>query len=180
MISFKKQHEDISIEISSSYEIDCDIYEISFPKPIYCATLKFSDVEKLERQWMGVNKALSISISEKFANDFQKWNFYIIYFCDFEIKKELKYKVENDKSYSRKITINNSHIKGRSVCDIFEEEVIFTDIGLKIETIKKSQELKQSYSSDIISLIPTDSIKNEELKELYQAISEKLETSSEA
>ncbi|CAM3002308.1 ABC-three component system middle component 1 [Vibrio rarus] len=180
MTSFKAKFADIAQEISESYGIECEIYDIPFPHSIYCGVVKFNDPDKLGKLWEKVNTSLSISISDNFENDFQKWNFYIIYLCNFDIPKKVKYQIENNKFYSRKITLSKKQIGSRTISEIFSEDVIFTDIGLKVGSINKSMKHTAKYNSDLLDMVPQTSLSKDGLMDLYEAIGSKMEKSNEA
>ncbi|TWD37955.1 hypothetical protein FB440_10891 [Vibrio crassostreae] len=180
MISFEERCLEITSEIESNYEIGAKLYEVNFPEAIYCGVLIFPSSEHLNRFWRKVNSSISISLSEKFKNDFQKWNFYLIYSCEFDIDRKTKYMIENDKSFSRKITINNSELDSREIKNVIEEDILFTDIGFRIDEIETKYDNDEPYKSELFDLIPSGNLNTEDLKKVFNKVCEMLEKKNEA
>jgi len=175
MISFNKSFLEISKEIEESYDVKATIYEVKFPEIIYTVVIKFNSHQELTKLWNKVNISIALPLGEKFTNEFQKWNLYFIYICDFNVAKKTKYKIENDKAFSRKIVISHTNNECDSIEKILTENVLCIDIENKIKSIKKKVIPKLESDHEFLKLIPSTPVKVEFLNEVYSKIYSHLE-----
>lgn len=71
--------------------------------------LIFSENEKkLEEKWDEIADFIAVDFQSRQTDEFQVWNIYVFYITESPIKKELKYKIENDTFSSRKIIIDDT------------------------------------------------------------------------
>lgn len=65
-----------------------------------------SNSEYIKENWLKIGSSISASYQSQLSSkndEFERWNFYIIYISRDEVEKGLKNKIENDKFSSRKI-----------------------------------------------------------------------------
>lgn len=59
--------------------------------------------------WKRINSVLSEYLAEYLDSSFKKWNVYILFTTTDTVSKELKYDIENNKFFARKIVADNYH-----------------------------------------------------------------------
>lgn len=97
------------------------VYEkITFGGNIHNFFLKFPNEDKLDKDWRKISNAIAVYFQSKQADEFGKWNTYIFYLFDRPVKKDLKYRIENDTFSSRKILIERE----MSYADIITEHIV--------------------------------------------------------
>lgn len=68
----------------------------------------FVDEKELENKWEELRNDIAFHFQSNIDIDIELWNIYIIFFLEKKIvKKELKYKIENDHYCARKIVLDN-------------------------------------------------------------------------
>jgi hypothetical protein len=130
----------------------------------------------LESNWKKINSALSELINEYLDSSFKKWNVYIIYVVTDLVSKELKYKIENNTFFARKIVENNYSLEltDENIEKLISEHIMFND--LQINLILQEQEEYSSESEIYQKLKDIDTINqtliDDMLKSLERAESE--------
>jgi hypothetical protein len=86
--------------------------------------------------------------------DVERWNLYIFYFVNGNVKQDLKYKIEQDKFSTRKIVIDkiedepdDEKISELINCELFAN--VFTEPNLSSEENDKLEDLEQNYQGII-------------------------------
>ncbi|MFT5727716.1 MAG: hypothetical protein ACI8PB_001857 [Desulforhopalus sp.] len=57
----------------------------------------------LEDKWREVSDCISHDYLTTLISDFEYWNSYLVFICSVDVPKALKYEIENDKLYMRKL-----------------------------------------------------------------------------
>lgn len=67
----------------------------------------FENEEVLEKLWSRINNFVGAEYQSKLENEFSSWNIYLVFFISKKISNSLKYTVENDAFFMRKIIFDN-------------------------------------------------------------------------
>ncbi|BAF71690.1 ABC-three component system middle component 1 [Sulfurovum sp. NBC37-1] len=108
--------------------------------------IKEKSSNKLKENWQKTCSVLSESIEDELLIDnFIRWNVYILYTLEEEVSNELKYKIENNTFFARKIIEDRYKLDltDENIQKLIEKHITFNDIRL----IKTSQ-VNDKYSSD--------------------------------
>jgi hypothetical protein len=129
-------------EFKATYELD-DMQVIE-TNNIICIFVKTNNCN-LENNWKKINSILSELINEYLDSSFKKWNVYIIYVVTDLVSKELKYKIENNTFFARKIVEDNysSELTDEEIKKIISEHIIFNDLQINL-----TQPAQEEYSSE--------------------------------
>ncbi|OEU70589.1 MAG: hypothetical protein BA863_18460 [Desulfovibrio sp. S3730MH75] len=57
----------------------------------------------LKQKWREISDCISHDYLTGAVSDFEYWNSYLVFICNVEVPKALKYEIENDKLYMRKL-----------------------------------------------------------------------------
>lgn len=115
MNSFKKQfncilkYEAISFELGKAHAFFIEI-EDSFSNS----------------SWKEMRNFIAIEFQNTLLDEFERWNIYLFYIVKSSIRKDLKYKIENDTFSSRKIVIEEKY----DHTEIIEEHILNCDITI--------------------------------------------------
>lgn len=69
--------------------------------------VEFNDQIAMEQNWSRINNAIAADFQSTLNSDFSAWNIYLVIWCKQKASKSIKYKVENDKAFIRKLVIDN-------------------------------------------------------------------------
>jgi len=62
-----------------------------------------NDIEKLNTNWDEVSNIICADYQTTLKSEFDRWNIYLVFFCEEIIDRKIKYQIENDKHFMRKI-----------------------------------------------------------------------------
>jgi hypothetical protein len=69
-------------------------------------SIQIESETQLEKIWEPITNRIAIDFQAEFDDEYESWNVYVIFVADFEVSRDLKYKIENDKYSSRKIVMD--------------------------------------------------------------------------
>lgn len=126
------------------------IGEIIFGGKVLITFVEFNDNDSLEKNWSEFNSYISTEVLSFKDDEFAKWNFYVFYLSKGNIKRELKYEIENNKFSSRKIVYEkcteniddntiriliNEHITSDNIVeDIDNDQIVGLDRDILIDS----------------------------------------------
>lgn len=124
----------------------------------------------LESNWKRINSALSELINEYLDSSFKKWNVYIIYIVTDLVSKELKYKIENNTFFARKIVEDNysSDFTDENIEKLISEHIMFND--LQINSTQTAQEEYSSESEIYQKFKDVDTINQTQIDEMLKSL----------
>ncbi|MDE1347637.1 ABC-three component system middle component 1 [Vibrio aestuarianus] len=178
-ISYDVVRTDHAEEMKAAYEVDdIKIIKTNFVSDFYVVFCRFSKEGELKSLWDKLNSVISAELSCDFKNDFERWNLYFFYLCERKVKDSVKYQIENDKYFSRKILIDDSKLKltSESIEYLISKNIINDDLILT--SAKKDDKTSYTSSSIVYNLIDLEKIidKNDSEK-LFDEVSESLRKS---
>jgi hypothetical protein len=143
-------HSDFILDTSNEY---IDLIKASFPQvkfTLYKALVS-NDVflsglscwveneEVLESLWSRINSLVASEYQTKLDDDFSSWNIYLAFFTDKKISNALKYTIENDTFFVRKIVFDNQlvELKEEKIAGYFNDHILGKDILVDSVSMKK-------------------------------------------
>ncbi|CAK1777235.1 conserved hypothetical protein [Vibrio crassostreae] len=178
-VSYDVVRTDHAEEIKAAYEVDdIKIIKTNFVSDFYVVFCRFSKEAELKSLWDKLNSVISAELSCDFKNDFERWNLYFFYLCERKVKDSIKYQIENDKYFSRKILIDDSKLKltSESIEHLISKNIINDDLILRDS--KKDDKLSYSSNSIVYNLIDLEKINDKKDSEkLFDEVSELLRKS---
>ncbi|MCG3692499.1 ABC-three component system middle component 1 [Aliarcobacter butzleri] len=136
--------------------------------------MKLNEIDKLMENngklFDNLTSTLSMLLEEYLQDDFKRWNVYFIYITAEPVTKEIKYKVENDTFFARKIVEDNYlfQLSDENIKNIISEHIDFTD--LKINVTQPIQEIYESNSEVYLKLKDKDSINEKQIDEILKSL----------
>jgi hypothetical protein len=103
-----KQNDDehLGLKFAELYP-DFDLYKFEVdlrdgvPLCAFCCRVPTN--KELGDKWKAINSSVSAYSLDNKKSEFERWNSYLVFICDEEVPKTLKYEIENDKFAMRKI-----------------------------------------------------------------------------
>lgn len=97
----------ILTELSASYDgVDFQLYRSNdVTQFITCFVAAFRTAVECIQQWENINSAIAVISQRILRGDAAPWNLYLLISTPESLSKDVKYKIENDRYGSRKITI---------------------------------------------------------------------------
>ncbi|GEA21724.1 ABC-three component system middle component 1 [Vibrio harveyi] len=97
----------------------------------FCVFVKES--KELSKHWKSISDEINYDYLHNYKpSEFERWNNYLVYVCGEDIETSLKYEIENDKFYMRKIAISASEIQCNTVQDyvigILNKKLLLTSV----------------------------------------------------
>ena len=93
------------------------------------------NVTILNTIWKPINSELSEYLAEYLDSSFKKWNVYILFIVIDTVSKELKYEIENNKFFARKIVVDNYHeqLTDQSIEKLISKYITINDLNIENE-----------------------------------------------
>ena len=165
-------------ELKTTYGLD-DIQIIDV-KNIICVLVKTNN-SNLRDNWRTINNEFSELLDEYLDSFYKKWNVYILYFTTDKVSKELKYKIENNTFFARKIFEHSNffdrktfecrytvQLSDENIQNRISEYIDFTD--LKIQATQPTQKKYESTSEIYLNLKDVDTASEEQIDELLKSL----------
>ncbi len=107
---------------------------------VFIIKVNTSETE-FENKWKSITKEIAFGYQTKIETEFLKWNMYIIFVCEENISKDLKYKIENNKFSCRKILEDNfsGNLNSEDVRKALIEKHI-TNTDLILDSVREYKE----------------------------------------
>lgn len=125
-----------------------------------------SNAENIEKNWRKISSSISVYYQSelvKAENEFEKWNFYILFVTEDGVSKELKNLIETNKFSSRKIVEDYylDSISETSANNLITKHIVNDDL---VSLLSDNNKVKNSYNPKNIVLwdkIPLENIKGD-------------------
>lgn len=154
-------------EIKNTYQLDdLQVMDTNNIIPILVKTSS----SNLQNNWKTISSVLSELLDEYLDNSFKKWNVYILYLITDEVSKELKYKIENNTFFARKI-VEDSYIlelSDENIKKLISEHIDFADF--KISTTQPTQSAYESTSEIYLKLKDMETISETQINEMLKSL----------
>lgn len=155
-LSFIPTHEGMS---NSSY-VTC--FNDASRLTAFCCTV--SGDLLLKETWREVSDCISHDYLTTAVSDFEYWNSYLVFFCSVEVPKALKYEIENDKLYMRKLVEKkpaswDNATPDKEIIEILNRRLLLSHIdlsGFKNEDTPASPLLSKWGQSVVDEKVPSD------------------------
>lgn len=124
----------------------------------------------LDSIWKRINSVLSEYLAEYLDSSFKKWNVYILFIVIDTVSKELKYEIENNKFFARKIVEDSYH---GQLTDENIEKLISKYITINDLSIGKEELIAEEYSSIseiFLQLKNKDAVNNIQIDEILKLL----------
>jgi len=131
-------------ELMSNYNLN-NLKVVEYESNSIIIFLDFQTIENLAENWKNINNVLSEDIDEFINTLIMRWNVYCIYTTIEDLNKELKYKIQNNTFFARKIVEDNYTL------DLSEENIkklISSHISFDDLDIKGTRPKNEEYTSD--------------------------------
>lgn len=124
----------------------------------------------LQNNWKKINSVFSELLDEYLDESFKKWNVYILYLSTDKVSKELKYKIENNTFFARKIVEDTytAQLKDEDIEELISKHIDFHD--LKITSIRPVQKAYESNSEIYSKLKGVDTASEKQISELLKSL----------
>lgn len=129
------------------------------------------EITYLKDNWDDFSVFLATSFQSNLESEFSVWNMYIFYIVNFEVSKELKYKIENDTFSSRKIVID----KPMSFDQIINDHILNNlNLGSKDGSTRESSRsfTKIKMYADLISRYEINKIKDRYARDAFRELTQ--------
>lgn len=101
-------------------------------------------LENHAKAFDSLTSSVAMSMEEYLQDDFKRWNVYIMYLTNVNIEKNVKYKIENDTFFARKIVVDDYH---KQLTDENIEKLILKYITINDLNIENEQSIAEEYES---------------------------------
>jgi hypothetical protein len=94
----------------------------------------FPDENSLKDNWEKIANSIAACIQGQIDNVFIKWNLYLLLLCKTNVSKEIKYGIENDTFWCRKIVVENfskEDLSDKVKNKLISSKITMEDIGVK-------------------------------------------------
>lgn len=98
----KKEFLEVGFQLYKATVLDDD-QEDAFFSAFVCLV---KDENKLDKIWSGISNLIGVDYQSKLNNEFSRWNIYLFFLTEELIGNEVKYKIENDKFFVRKLVLD--------------------------------------------------------------------------
>jgi hypothetical protein len=165
---FVNKIENSSVEkLKTTYKLD-DLQIIDVNN-IISVLVKTNSIN-LQDNWKKINNVFSELLDEHLDSSFKKWNVYILYLIIDKVSKELKYKIENNTFFARKV-VEDSYmfeLSDENIKNLISEHIDFAD--LKINMIQPTQSAYESSSEIYFKLKNIDIISETQIDEMLKLL----------
>ncbi|WP_430412338.1 ABC-three component system middle component 1 [Kordia sp.] len=126
----------------------------------------------LEENWIKIADTIAVDFQARLLDEFSAWNIYLFYVIDIPIRKELKYKIENDTFSSRKIIVDNTIDEDSMITEhiINNITVISDEDEIKSNEIEPNTVIESLLKDKILKRVNTTKAASETYKELLTII----------
>lgn len=171
----EQQLPDLEKLIREAFPIEyLKVGQTEFGGTIQIVVVQFSNLESLDQCWKEFNNVLAAEYATTIKDEFTKWNFYIFYLETAEIKKPLKYTIENNKFCSRKIVVDrfSGQVTKEIIESIISEHITNNNIDFSVKAAKTENFEKDDVLAKIISNYTIRKTRKEKEEDLTTILSE--------
>jgi hypothetical protein len=131
-------------------EVKFSLHQAMFGENVFMSTFScmVASEEILEGLWSRINSLIAAEYQTKLNDEFSSWNIYLVFFVLEKISNSLKYTIENDTFFMRKITFDSQLIEPeeKHVTEYLNDHILGKDI--KIEPVLSGNVIDEpKYSS---------------------------------
>lgn len=140
---------------------DIDFLTTSFPEmkfilldtgadgSISCFVCWVDNENLLSYRWSHVASLIAIDYQSVLEDENAVWNIYLCFICPFQVNKNLKYEIENNKFSMRKIVIDGTIFdNNQDVIQYLNNEILGHDLEISVADLM-DQDTDESYKSDL-------------------------------
>lgn len=135
---------DVNFKLFQAYIDDSAYFSV-----FYCT---LADEGLLQQLWKRINSLISVEHQTKIENDFTCWNIYLVFSIPMKISNSLKYLIENDTYFMRKIVDDCNN--GKEIASYLDNYILGKDISFGPSEIPKEVEIQ--YSQITLDLLSAD------------------------
>lgn len=127
-------------------------------------------IENNAKLFDSLTSSLSMYLEIYLNDDFKRWNVYVIYLAEELVSREIKYKIENDPFFARKIVEDNYSLEltDESIEKLISEHVMLND--LQINSAQPAQEEYYSVSEIYQKLKDVDTMNQTQIDEMLKSL----------
>jgi hypothetical protein len=137
-------------------EADFSLHKAVFAENIFMSVFSCRvDSEKLlECLWSRINNLIGTEYQTKLDDEYSSWSIYLVFFATQKISNALKYTIENDTFFVRKIVFDNQllELKEEHIARYFNDHILGKDILVDSTSMEKEL-IEPTYSPITQSLL---------------------------
>lgn len=166
----KITNNDLDSLISKFNLEDAKIYNDTSIGKFIIAFIDEKNEQNLNSNWKNINNLLSEYLEEFINDKCTRWNVYIVYLVNANIKLELKYKIENNTFFARKIVEDNYtlDLSDKNIKNLISNHISFDDLGMKGNIPNR-----EDYSSNSIvykKLSDIDTLDSDKIEDILKSL----------
>lgn len=140
---------------------DIDFLTTSFPEmkfmlldtgvvgSISCFVCWIDNENLLSYRWSHVASLIAVEYQSVLEDESAVWNIYLCFICPFQVNKNLKYEIENNKFSMRKIVVDGTIFDNDTdVIQYLNDEILGHDLEISVADLE-DQDTDESYKSDL-------------------------------
>lgn len=136
---------DVNFKLFQAYIDDSAYFSV-----FYCT---LADESLLQQLWKRINSLISVEYQTKIENDFTRWNIYLVFSIPMKVSNSLKYLIENDTYFMRKI-VDDCNDDKEGIASYLDNHILGEDISFGPSDIPK--EVTMQYSQITLDLLSAD------------------------
>jgi hypothetical protein len=149
-------------EFALESECDIEFLRLAFPKVefnLYRAivgensflsvfTCWVENEELLEQFWSRINCLIGTEYQTKLQNEFSSWNIYLAFFIPAEVSNALKYNIENETFFMRKVVFDSKEkaLDKVNISTYLNNHILGKDIRIEQRSNQEADDDESSYS----------------------------------
>jgi hypothetical protein len=137
-------------------EVEFNLYKVKVKENSFFSAFScwVDSEEVLAQLWSRISDLIGTEYQTKLETEFSSWNIYLAFFVPNQISNALKYNIENDTFFVRKIVFNRelSHLEKHSIPKCLSDHILGKDINLEARSIQEVTNTPK-YSSTTQSLL---------------------------
>lgn len=163
-----------NLKLNSLKEQYCITELYLIEKDFIILIMKLNEIDKLiennAKSFDHLTSSLSMFLEEYLRDDFKRWNVYFIYLTEEPVTKELKYKIENDTFFARKIVEDSytSELTDENIEKLIVEHIDFTNLA--IDSVQATNEPYKSTSEIYLKLKEMNTINETQIDEILKSL----------
>lgn len=115
--------------------VDFSLYQANFKDNAFMSVVSchIDSGKKLELLWSRINNLIGTEFQTKLDDEFSRWNIYLVFFISQKISNALKYTIENDTFFVRKIIFDNqlAYLGKDHIAKCLNDHILGDDIHVK-------------------------------------------------
>lgn len=148
MLNFLVSKESLDYLYSELPEMEFMLLNAGDSGYISCFVCKIEDNQTLEKHWSHIASLIAVNYQAKLDDELEIWNIYLVFILAVEVKKPLKYQIENDKFSMRKIILDSYKLpfEDEEIRVVLNKEILGNDIEIESKNATmedKSTEIQQ-------------------------------------